>query len=173
MNENRSRKSDYMNPYVVGILVGLTLLASFMLLGAGIGASGGTGRLSAFVESLVACRHTFASEYFGQWGKTPLKYYLVFMLAGTFLGGLFSALIANRITFGIEKGNACPARQRLILAFVGGTVVGFASRLAQGCTSGQALTGGALMLTGSIVFMLCLFVGGYAAAHFVGRQWHD
>jgi hypothetical protein len=52
-------------------------------------------------------------------------------------------------------------------------IVGFASRLAQGCTSGQALSGGALLLTGSMVFMLCLFAGGYATAWFVRRQWHD
>jgi hypothetical protein len=30
----------------------------------------------------------------------------------------------------------------------GGVIVGFASRLAQGCTSGQALSGGALLLMG-------------------------
>jgi hypothetical protein len=62
---------------------------------------------------------------------------------------------------------------RLGYALAGGVIVGFASRLAQGCTSGQALSGGALLLTGSIVFMLCVFAGGYAAAWFVRRQWHD
>jgi len=63
--------------------------------------------------------------------------------------------------------------RRLGYALVGGVIVGFASRLAQGCTSGQALSGGALLLTGSMVFMLCLFAGGYATAWFVRRQWHD
>jgi hypothetical protein len=51
--------------------------------------------------------------------------------------------------------------------------VGFAGRLAQGCTSGQALTGGAMLLTGSLLFLVCVFAGGYAAAHFVRRQWDD
>jgi hypothetical protein len=52
-------------------------------------------------------------------------------------------------------------------------LAGFASRLAQGCTSGQALSGSALLLSGSLVFLLCVFAGGYAAAWFVRRQWHD
>jgi hypothetical protein len=52
-------------------------------------------------------------------------------------------------------------------------IVGFASRLARGCTSGQALSGGALLLSGSLVFLVCLFASGYAAAWFVRKQWHD
>ena len=66
-----------------------------------------------------------------------------------------------------------PASRRLWLALGGGLLVGFASRLAGGCTSGQALTGSALLLTGSIIFLVCLFTGGYAAAHFFRRQWDD
>jgi len=51
--------------------------------------------------------------------------------------------------------------------------VGYASRLAQGCTSGQALSGGAMLLTGSFVFLVCLFAAGYAVAYFVRGQWDD
>ena len=46
-----------------------------------------------------------------------------------------------------------------------------AARLARGCTSGQALTGGALMSAGSWAFMMCVFGGGYALAYFVRREW--
>ena len=75
-----------MNPYLAGVLLGLVLLASFLILGAGLGASGGLARLSAFAESAVAPEHVRTSEYFGRWGEHPLSYYLVFMLAGTFSG---------------------------------------------------------------------------------------
>jgi hypothetical protein len=73
----------------------------------------------------------------------------------------------------VERGQACSVKQRVIYALTGGILVGFASRLAQGCTSGQALTGGAMLLTGSLAFMVCLFAGGYAAATFFRGQWHD
>ena len=163
----------YANPYLAGILLGLVLLASFVILGAGLGASGGIARIGASVSMCVSAPHTLGSEYFGKWGAQPLNYYLVFMFAGTFIGALFSALVANRVRVQVERGAASSVKRRLGYALVGGLIAGFASRLAQGCTSGQALSGGALLLSGSIVFMLCLFAGGYATAWFVRRQWHD
>jgi len=168
-----SKKSSLMNPYLAGVLLGLILLASFLVLGAGLGASGGLARIAAFLEAAVAPDHTLSSEYFGRWGGSPLDYYLVFMLLGTFLGGMISAVRAGRTNLEVEKGASTTAWRRLSLALGGGILVGFASRLARGCTSGQALTGGAMMLTGSLLFMVCLFAGGYAAAWFVRRQWHD
>lgn len=172
-NPNQSKQAPYWNPYLAGLLLGATLLASFLVLGAGLGASGGIARVGAFVEVCAAPVHVANSEYFGGWGTKPLTYYLVFMLAGVFLGGLFSALLANRVTFTLERGASCSRNRRAVMALTGGIIAGFASRLAQGCTSGQALSGGALLLTGSLVFMMCVFAGGYAAAWFVRRQWHD
>ena len=168
-----AKPAGFMNPYLAGVLLGLALLASFLVLGAGLGASAGIARVGAFAEGCVLPGRVAASEYFGSWGDRPLSYYLVFMLAGTFAGGLFSALLAGRVRPGVERGAAFGRGARLLLALAGGVVVGFASRLAQGCTSGQALSGGALLLSGSLVFMLCVFAGGYAAAWFVRRQWHD
>ncbi len=168
--------APFWNPYVAGLLLGATLLASFLILGAGLGASAGPARLGAFVEQCVWPAHVAASDYFGHWveeGKSLLSYYLVYMFAGVFLGGLFSAILARRVRVGVEKGRAFGSGPRLLLALAGGVLVGFASRLANGCTSGQALSGGAMLLSGSLAFMICVFAGGYAAAWFVRRQWHD
>lgn len=163
----------YANPYLAGVLLGLVLLASLATLGAGLGASGGIARIGASVSMCLSPSHTLGSDYFGKWGSNPLTYYLVFMFAGTFVGALFSALLANRVRVQVERGAAASVKLRLGFALLGGLIAGFAGRLAQGCTSGQALSGGALMLTGSMVFMLCLFASGYATAWFVRRQWHD
>jgi hypothetical protein len=154
------------NPYIAGIFLGLTLLASFLILGAGLGASGGLARISAFLEGLLFPAHTLATEYFGAWGKNPLNYYLVFMLIGVFIGGLVSAILSCRIKLEVERGKTGPLHLRLFLAASGGILSGFASRLAAGCTSGQALSG-------SIVFLICVFAGGYATAWLVMRQWND
>jgi len=172
MNRN-TEKQEYMNPYLAGLLLGATLLAAFLVLGTGLGASGAIARVAAQIEGWVLPSHTSDSVYFGPWGEHPLRYYLVFMVIGTFLGGLFSAILSRRVVFKEEKGAKSPGRLRTIFALCGGILVGFASRLAGGCTSGQALTGGALLLTGSLIFMMCLFASGYAIAHFVRRQWDD
>jgi hypothetical protein len=163
----------YANPYLVGVLLGLVLLASFVILGAGLGASGGIARIAASLSLGVSASHTLESEYFGKWGAQPLNYYLVLMFVGTFVGALFSALLANRVRIQVERGAAASVSRRLGYALAGGVIVGLASRLAQGCTSGQALSGGALLLTGSLVFLVCLFASGYAVAWFVRGQWHD
>ena len=168
-----AQPQPFANPYLAGVLLGIVLLASFVVLGAGLGASGGISRIGAYFSMCVMPSHTLGSEYFGKWGAKPLNYYLVFMFAGTFIGGLLSALLANRMKFQIERGRATSAGRRLVYALLGGVIAGFASRLAQGCTSGQALSGGALLLTGSLVFLGCLFAGGSAAAWFFRRQWHD
>ncbi|OQX05023.1 MAG: hypothetical protein BWK80_52790 [Desulfobacteraceae bacterium IS3] len=174
MNNNEVKtENNYSNPYIAGVLLGLTLLASFLILGAGLGASGGLARIAAFCEGIILPAHTLSGEYFGSWGPQPLRYYLVYMLVGVFFGGLFSAVLNQRAEIRVEKGSAASSRIRLIFALCGGILVGFASRLAGGCTSGQALSGGAMLLSGSLVFLIFVFIGGYAAAYFVRRQWDD
>ncbi len=163
----------YWNPYLAGILLGLVLLASFVLLGTGLGASAGIARLGAWCELVCYPDRYHASAYFSGWGDQPLRYYLVFMLAGTLFGGLASALFAGRVQVVMERGRTCSRSLRFYLALFGGLLAGYASRLAQGCTSGQALTGSALLMTGSLAFLVSVFAGGYLGALFVGRQWHD
>lgn len=168
-----SAEKTYMNPYLAGFLLGMTLLASFVVLGTGLGASAGLARFAAWCGLCLAPEHFLQSPYFGAWGKEPLNFYLVLMLVGVFIGGFFSALTSNRINIETERGRSFGPYQRLGLALAGGIIAGFAARLARGCTSGQALTGSALLLTGSMVFLVCVFAGGYLFAYFFRGQWHD
>ena len=167
------RPAPYWNPYLAGLLLGVALLASYVILGAGLGASAALARFAAWIEYLIDPEAVQGSEYFGRWFPNPLAYYLVFMFVGAFFGGLISAMSARRIRIGVERGRAFPAGARLLLALIGGVLVGFASRLSLGCTSGQAMTGSALMINGSLVFLGCCFGGGYLMAWFVRRQWND
>jgi uncharacterized protein len=161
------------NPYIAGVFLGLTLLASFLILGEGLGASGGLARISAFLEGRLFPAHTPATEYFGAWGINPLKYYSAFMLIGIFIGGLFSAILSRRIKPGVERGKTSPLHLRLIFAALGGVLSGFASQFVGGRASDLALSGGAQLLSGSIVFLIYVFVGGYTTAWLVRRQWND
>jgi uncharacterized protein len=160
-----------MNPYMAGFMLGLVLLASFLILGVGLGASAGIARAGAAAQSALMSQHVAESNYFGSWGANPLRYYLVFMFAGTLMGGLVSAILGRRIQPQLERGPTASPSLRMVLALAGGVLAGFASRLASGCTSGQALTGGAMLATGSLLFLISLFTSGYAAAWLVRRQW--
>lgn len=170
---SHEKGNPYLNPYLAGFLLGLTLLASFLILGTGLGASGGLARLTAWCGLCIYPEQVLESVYFGAWGNNPLNYYLVFMLAGVFLGGFASALLNRRISVQTERGTSFSAWKRLAFALLGGLIAGFASRLARGCTSGMALTGTALLTTGGVAFLLATFAGGYLFAYFFRRQWHD
>jgi uncharacterized membrane protein YedE/YeeE len=93
------------------------------------------------------------------------------MFVGTLLGGLVSAILGRRVRPQLERGPTASRGRRIVMALAGGILAGFASRVASGCTSGQALTGGAMLATGSLLFLGAMFVSGYAMAWFVRRQW--
>ena len=58
-----------------------------------------------------------------------------------------------------------------MLALSGGIIMGMAARLARGCTSGQALSGGMVLSAGSWAFMFSVFGGAYALAYFGRKLW--
>jgi hypothetical protein len=88
------------------------------------------------------------------------------------MGGLVSGIAAKRFRFAIQRGPSISVPARLAFALIGGVLVGYAAQLARGCTSGQALSGGAVLSAGSWVFMFSVFGGGYAIAYFVRRLWN-
>lgn len=164
----------YWNPYVAGVLLGLTLLATFVVAGQGLGASAFPKRTLALAANAVAPEWTAANPQLGSYvanGANPLRNWLVVEVVGVFLGGFIGAVSAGRFKSTVEKGPRIGVRGRMAYAFAGGTIMGFAAALARGCTSGQALSGGATLATGSWLFMLMVFAGGYAVAWFVRRQW--
>ncbi len=164
---------NYWNPYAAGVLLGLTLLATFLVTGGGLGATALPKRLIALGAMAAAPEWTAANAAIGGYVEAgnPLRNWLVIEVIGVLLGGFIGALSAGRFRATVEKGPRISVRGRLGYALAGGVIMGFAAGLARGCTSGQALSGGALLATGSWVFMLMVFAGGYSIAWFVRRQW--
>ncbi|MCX6543412.1 MAG: YeeE/YedE thiosulfate transporter family protein [Acidobacteria bacterium] len=169
------RPQAYTNPYLAGIGLGLVLLSSFVLVGRGLGASGAFNSVIAWAVNAVAPAHARSNEfiagYLGDGSASPLKSWLVFEVIGVFAGAMLSGLLAGRTKVMTEKGPRVSVRMRLAMAFAGGILMAFGAALARGCTSGQALTGGALLNLGSWVFMMMVFAGAYAVAYFVRWQW--
>jgi hypothetical protein len=171
----RVEAAPYMNPYVAGVGLGLVLLAAFVLVGRGLGASGAINALVAWLVHLVAPAHAasreFLADYLGDGTVHPLKTWLVFEVIGLFAGALLSGLLAHRAALIVERGPRASIALRLGLAFAGGATMAFGAALARGCTSGQALTGGAPLGAGSWAFMLSVFAGAYAVAPFLRKEW--
>ena len=103
---------------------------------------------------------------------SPLRDWLVLELVG---------VVARRLRLGVAGRTAAARRpsaahgvsrtQRLIAAVAGGVLMGVGAKLARGCTSGQALSGGALLSVGSWIFIATCFAAGYAFAPLARRLW--
>ncbi|HET8773639.1 MAG TPA: YeeE/YedE thiosulfate transporter family protein [Thermoanaerobaculia bacterium] len=148
----------YADPYVAGVALGLVLLAAFVFAGRGLGASGAFTRVADAVVSPAS-------------RQPPTDNWLLYELGGVIVGGFASALLAGRVRFETERGPRISRNGRIAFAFGGGAAMGVGAVLARGCTSGLALTGGALLSVGSWIFMLAAFASAYALAPLLRRAW--
>jgi uncharacterized membrane protein YedE/YeeE len=164
-----------MNPYLAGILLGIVLFLAFFVTGTGLGASGGLNRMLVFFQNLAVPEHIDQVPYLLKMAGgnlNPLDSWIVYLTVGTILGGLLSGLWGNRVKIETNKGPRIGNKTRWMMAFLGGILMGYGARLARGCTSGQALSGGAVLSVGSWAFMFAVFAGAYAFAYFLRRFWN-
>ena len=163
------------NPYLAGIFLGLVLLLAYVWVGHGIGASGASSIVGAVALKSILPGHALAKGgYFAHYftdGQNALNDWIIFMTVGTFTGGLISSLLGGRYKAEIIRGVHTTRSRRLLLALLGGVVMGVGARIGRGCTSGQALSGGALLSVGSWIFMMAVFAGAYSLAFFVRKEW--
>lgn len=170
---NRPEK-PYVNPYLGGMILGIVLFLSLFLTGNGLGSSGGTTRLVAYFEDLVNPAHVDRTPYLLKMAggdKGPLDDWIIPVFFGALLGGFTSGTIFGRTKIETTKGPNISNRTRWLMAFIGGTIFLYGARMARGCTSGQALTGGATLAAGSWAIMFAIFAGAYAMAYFVRKLW--
>jgi len=170
---NRPEK-PYVHPYFGGVMLGIVLFLAFFLTGNGLGSSGGTTRIVTFVEDQINPAHVDRTPYLLKMAggdKNPLDDWIIPVFFGALVGGFTSGLIFGRAKIETTKGPNVSNRTRWLMAFLGGTIFLYGARMARGCTSGQALSGGASLAAGSWVVMFAIFAGAYAVAYFVRKLW--
>jgi hypothetical protein len=163
----------YWNPYLVGILLGLVLLATYVVTGRGLGATGAFSSVAAAIAGAISPEHVAANVVHAKYWNDgmPLSSWTLFLLAGAFVGALVSGVAGRRVRWSVERGPRMSDGGRLMLAFAGGFIAAYGAKIAKGCTSGQALTGGSILNVGSLVFMLAVFAAAYGLAYFVRKEW--
>jgi len=167
------RKGTYWSPYITGTILGLSLLASFYAAGRGFGASGPFSIVAGVVTNALAPGYTGGLKYFSRYLDLPhpLLDWGLFLLIGVFLGALASALSSRNFKLMFDKSSSMSVRTRVFTAFGGGMLIGFAARLARGCTSGVALTGGSQLALAGWVFVIAMFASGFLFAALFRRYW--
>lgn len=166
-------RNNYWSPYVAGIGLGLTLLATFYVAGWGLGASSAFSLLAGVGMEKITPDFARSLRYFSGYlnVESPLLNWVLFEVGGLFLGALAGALLSGNFKVKLDRAPGVGARTRFVTAFSGGIIIGFSSRLARGCTSGVALTGGAQLAIAGWAFVMAMFASGFAAAVFLRRHW--
>lgn len=164
----------YVQPYLAGAILGVVLFLAFLLTGNGLGSSGATSRIDAALVDLVSSAHVDRTPYLLKMAggdKNPLDDWIVPVFFGALLGGFASGARNGRLKLTTTRGPNVSDRTRWVMSFLGGVIFLYGARMARGCTSGQALSGGATLAAGSWVIMLCIFASAYALAWFVRKLW--
>lgn len=152
------------NPYVVGAGIGILSWIVFALVDKPLGVTTSlTGVAGACATPILGADTIGANAYFKQ--HTFKWDYGMLFLAGIALGALLSALVS-----GSFKAETVPsvwserfgpsAGKRMLAAFVGGVLIMFGARLADGCTSGNGISGSLQLAVGGWTFFMTLFAFG-------------
>jgi uncharacterized membrane protein YedE/YeeE len=167
-NAKLEQPAPYMNPLLAGILLGMVLLATFIVTGHGLGATGFTTRFTAWVGMYIAPVATNANDYLGgmvEEGK-PLNAWITWQVIGVALGALLSAFLAKRIHIQLDGKKFLGGAKRPITALSGGVLAGFGARVAAGCTSGLGLSGAAVLSLAGFTFLATFFATGLVVSRF-------
>ncbi len=166
--------------YVAGPVIGLTVPLVYLYAGRKWGVSSTFRDVCAatFPRDLDYFRYSWRSR--GAWRLTMA----VGLVIGGFLAGttrssdvaISEATVADLSALGItDFSGLVPAElfswsalgtvPGLILIVVGGFLVGFGTRYANGCTSGHAISGLASLRVTSLVAVIGFFIGGLISTH--------
>lgn len=161
-------KKERWSSYSVGIGIGLLACSSLFLFHKTIGMSTTFVKIAAALGSLIYPQHVAQNSYYQDYLKDKAWIdWQVMLVLGVFLG----ALISRKFCAKTSPCRPVPSTKgRYLTAFLGGIIVMFGARLAGGCTSGHAITGGFQLALSGWIFMGAVFALGIPTALIIHRK---
>ena len=156
-------------PYAAGALLGVVVAVSEALFQRPIAASGAFDRLAAWPGRWLFPRNFYFTHVMRPAIGWPV-WVIIGVLAGSFAAARCSGEARLRTLPDTLWSDAFGTRHRtrVLVAFVGALLVQLGADIAGGCTSGLAISGGAVLAPGAFVFIAGMFIGGLPAA----RWWY-
>lgn len=151
------------SPYAVGVGIGVLSWISFLLSDAPISCSSAFARSGGMVERLFRGQKVLEREYFKKF--VPEIEWGWMLVLGVIIGSFISAALSGSFQW---QWIAAPM-PRVLVAFGGGVIMGFASRWTGGCTSGHGISGTLQLAVSSWLSIICIFAGGIATAFLLYR----
>lgn len=158
-----------------GLMLGLLNIATFYTSDYYLSVSTTFSRGAGMLVGIVAPEHVAANAY---WQKVkPLVDWQFMLVIGIPIGAYLAARLSQpALKFTAQLPDMWVSRfgtgntQRWVVGIIGGILVGFGARLADGCTSGHALSGGAQLAVSSWVFLAAMMVSGTISAWLIFRR---
>jgi len=156
-------------PLAAGIALGLVLLLTFVWTGHGLGATGASTRVAAWMGLVVAPAATQANGYLGPMVQSgnPVASWITWQVIGVALGALVAAFMGGRFRVQMDGARSIGTPRRVATALAGGLLAGFGARVAAGCTSGLGLSGAATLGIAAFVFLGLFFAVGLVVSRIV------
>lgn len=161
------------NPYVVGVAIGILSWVVFAVVNKPLGMSTSISAASgACAIPFIGEQSVLSNAY---WSKTSPKWdYGMLFLVGTLGGALVSSLISRSFKFetvpSVWSQRFGPSKaKRMLWAFLGGVLILYGARMADGCTSGHGISGTLQLALSSWTFFLTMFASGVVAAFLMFR----
>jgi uncharacterized membrane protein YedE/YeeE len=155
------------SPYVVGVGIGVLNILAFLLCDKPLGCSTAFVRSTGMIESAATGRQARQKPYYQK--ITPEIDWQWMLVVGVLIGAFLSAMASGTFRIAWVPGKWLAAFGddpviRWFQALIGGMVMSFGARWADGCTSGHGLSGTAQLTLSSWVAVMCFFASGVATA---------
>jgi uncharacterized protein len=160
------------SPYVAGAGIGVLSCLAFLLSDRPIGCSTAFVKARGLIGKAINPDKLAKKEYYRE--IIPQIDWAFMIIPGIIIGAFISAFISDQFHFfwvpslwGVAFGYN--PLIRIIVALVGGILLGLGARWAGGCTSGHGINGSIQLSLASIITACCFFIGGIATALLIFR----
>ncbi len=159
------------SPYAVGIGIGVLSWLSFLISGKPIATSTSFAQTGGMIERMFTGEKASQRPYYQ---KIKLNINWQWMLVvGVVIGSFISATLSGDFKTGVwvptlwASAFGDSALLRVIVAIIGGIILGFGARFAGGCTSGHGISGTLQLAVSSWISAVFFFIGGILTAHLI------
>jgi uncharacterized membrane protein YedE/YeeE len=152
------------SPYLIGAAIGLLNIGAFAAFRKGIGVSGAYESGAALVARRIAPDALRVNDYVKARKQAPKFDWESWLMVGTVLGGMLAARVERHSSAGASDDLPEPSLRSPLASVTGGALLMYGARMADGCTSGHALSGTAQGAASSWVFTPLMFLVGSLVA---------
>ena len=155
------------SPYAVGFGIGVLSWLTWLISKKPIGCSTSFARSAGMIEKFIRGKQVEDKPYYQE--VKPTIDWQWMLVVGMVVGALVSSLLSG--DFGWQwipdrwaAAFGTNVLLRVLVALLGGILLGFGARWAGGCTSGHGISGTMQLAVSSWISTICFFVGGIIMA---------